>query len=226
MMSLENVIPENPMRSALLTVFFLVFAIVLGSTVRPVSADIIFELVDSVPAFADGLNDGDSVTVDGITLTFFNVVVSNGSSFGDVEAAGILMSSSTDPSLTDVIRFDFSFSQEVQISAYTIGVHEDVPLGSFFSVSGTNGTSGNNTIPDGSMFADQTFVFDPGTIPAFEAGQVYSFTHNLPVSGDPLFNFKGFTVSSVPEPSSTGLISLGILLFALRRKRRASKTSV
>ena len=193
----------------------------LSFTVCNISnADLVFEFTDSAPSLADGLDSGDSLIVGGVTLTFSNVVVADGSSTGDVESAGILLSSTADVSLTDVISFDFSFSEDVQISDYTIGLHEDVPLGSFFTISGSNGTSGDNAIPDGTSFVDQTFSFDAGTIPVFSAGQAYSFTHNLPSAGDPLFDFKGFTVSSVPEPGSVCLFVACAAAIAVRRRRK------
>lgn len=184
------------------------------------NADMIFGFSNSTPSLTDGLDSGDSMTVGGVTLTFSNVVVADGSSSGDVESAGILLSSTNDVSLSDVISFDFSFSHDVQISDYSIGLHEDVPASSFFTISGVNGTSGNNSIPEGTLFVEQTFGFDAGTIPVFLSGQSYSFTHNLPADGDPLFDLGGFTVTSVPEPGSAGLVALSVLGLVVRRRRK------
>ena len=73
-----------------------------GFAVEPVHAEVTFVLDDQAPAFANGLNNGDVVSAGGIDLTFSNVVVSDGSSFGDVEDWGILLSSTTEAgSLTD-----------------------------------------------------------------------------------------------------------------------------
>lgn len=191
----------------------------LATTCNISQADLVFEFTNSVPSLADGLDSGDSLTVSGVTLTFSNVVVADGSSTGDVESAGILLSSTNDISLTDVISFEFSFSEDVQISDYTIGLHEDVPVSSLFTITGSNGTSGSNSIPDGTSFVEQTFGFDAGTIPVFLADQAYSFTHNLPSAGDPLFDFKGFTVSAVPEPGSACLFATCAFAVVLRRRR-------
>ncbi len=178
---------------------------------RVANADNIFVFDNSVASLTDGLSNGDSVTVDGITITFSNVVVSDGSGAGDVEADGILISGSTNPSFSDVTSFDFSFDTDVFLNAYTIGLHEDVPAGRSLTVIGGGGVSGNNAIPVGTSFTEQTFAFDSGTISFFESGQVYSFSHDLPEAGDPLFNLKGFTVSAVPEPGAISILGFGCL---------------
>ena len=187
-------------------------------------ADTIFVLDDTTPAFApietDGLNNGDVVTVDGIDLTFSNVVVSDGSAIGDVEGVGILISGEIDPNYTDVVSFDFSFSQDVEILTYDIGTWEDVPASSFFTVSGPNGTSGNNTIPAGSGFTEQEFSFAPGAIPFFQAGAVYSFSHNLVDGSDALFNLEEIVVRVIPEPSTGMFVVVGCAAGLCRRLRQ------
>ena len=183
------------------------------------NAQSVFVLDDLAPALSDGLSNGDTVTVDGIDLTFSNVVVADGSTTGDVEGVGILLSSTTEPGLTDVISFDFSFSEAVQISTYDIGTREDVPSASSFTVTGPNGTSGNNLIPQGTSFSEVQLNFDPGTIPFLAAGQVYSFTHNLPSSGEALFNLEELVVEVVPEPSACCLLAVGCLGLSTRRRR-------
>ena len=199
--------------------WFLAIVLVAGIWNRPVVGDTIFVLDDTVPAFADGINNGDAITVDGVTLTFSNVVVADGSEFGDVEDFGILLSSTTE-AFTDVIQFDFSFNQDVQINTYDIGAREDVPASSFFTVTGSNGTSGNNLIPAGTSFTEVKLNFDPGTIAVFEAGEVYTFTHNLPSSGDPLFNLEEFAVTVIPEPGACWMIALGVVALGYRRRNR------
>ena len=185
------------------------------------AADVAFVLDDTAPAFSDGLNNGDVVSAGGIDLTFSNVVVADGSAFGDVEGVGILISGTTGPGLTDVISFDFSFNQHVQMLTYDIGTHESVPTNSFFTVTGFNGTSGNNLIPEGTSFTESTFGFDAGSIPIFEAGQVYSFTHNLTSAGDPLFNLEELYVRQVPEPASGSLLfACGLIGVMIRRRTR------
>lgn len=196
----------------------------MGLCTNRAGAEIVFVLNDETPAL-DKLNNGDLVSSDGVDLVFSNVVVSDGSSHGDVEEYGILLSSTTEAGFTDVISFDFSFSQDVYIDTYVIGAREDIPVGSFFTASGVNGTSDSNLIPVGSSFSESQHTFLPGTIPYFEAGQVYSFTHNLPSVGDPLFNLKVLSVTAVPEPGSVGMLAAGALAMAIRRKRKASRGS-
>lgn len=194
-----------------------------GVGVESASGEVIFVLDDQTPAFSDGLNNGDVVSSGGIDLTFSNVVVANGGLFGDVEDWGILLSSTTEVGLTDVISFDFSFSHDVQLQTYDIGARESVGSGRFFTISGSNGTSGENLIPSGTSFTESTHNFMPGTIPYFEAGEVYSFTHNLPDDAtDPLFNLEQLVVTSVPEPGSVGLLAAGALAAVIRRRRKAN----
>ena len=199
--------------------FALFFLATLGIQGQEAMATSIFVLDDTTPAFADGLNNGDVVTVDGIDLTFSNVVVSDGSANGDVEGVGILISGEIDPNYTDVVSFDFSFSHNVSISTYDIGTWEDVLIGSFFTVSGPNGTSGNNPIPSGSGFTEQTFNVVPGTIPFFQAGAVYSFAHNLADGSDALFNLEELVVDVIPEPSTGMLLVLGCVMGLRGRSR-------
>lgn len=204
------------LKSACLVCCFLTVA---GPTVCDVSAaDSVFVLDDTSAALADGLSNGDTLTANGIDLTFSNVVVSDGSATGDVEGVGILISSLIDPGATDVVSFDISFSKNVEIKTYDIGSREDVTAGSFFTLSGINGTSGNNTIPAGSLFTEQTFNFDAGTIPFFQAGQAYAFTHNLSTVSDSLFNLEELVVAEIPEPGACTLLSLGCLASCLRRR--------
>ncbi len=182
-----------------------------------------FVFDNSVGVFADGLNNGDSLTEDGITLTFSDVVTSNGSAFGEIEGVGILLTGVLDPTYTDVISFSITFSQRVQILTYDIGAREDVPVSSSFNLTGSNGTSGNNVIPfiSGATTTELQLSFDKGTIPFFEANQAYSFTHNLPNNGsDALFNLEELAVEAVPEPSSSLLIGLGSFALMSRRTRR------
>ena len=197
----------------------LLFSAALGIQGQEVVATSIFVLDDTTPAFADGLNNGDVVTVDGINMTFSNVVVSDGSANGDVDGVGILISGEIDPNYTDVVSFDFSFDQNVSILTYDVGTWEDVPGGSFFTVSGPNGTSGNNPIPSGSGFTEQTFNVVPGTIPFFQAGAVYSFAHNLVDGSESLFNLEELVISVIPEPSTGLLFAIGCVVGIRGRSR-------
>jgi len=209
------------LRSTLAVVPALLLAIAFLNTSRA-SADIVFDLTTASPNLLNGLGNGDTVTSNGITLTFSNVVVSDGSATGDVENVGILLSSTDEAGLQDVHSFDFSFSHDVVVSQYTIGAREDVHSNSVFVVTRPNGTSGNNVIPAGSQFTDSVHTFDEGTIPFLQAGQVYSFSHNLPnnASDDPLFNLRSFSVTAVPEPSSASLLLMGALGLVVCRVRK------
>ena len=184
-------------------------------------SDTTFVLDETVPAFLDGLNDGDTISIDGIELTFTSVVTSNGSLFGDVESNGILISAATNPMYTDVVSFSVTFNQDVQILNYTIGAREDIPTNSTFSLVGSNGLSDPNVIPDGTSFDEITLGFLPGTIPVFEGGETYAFSHNLSSVEDSLFNLKGITVAvAVPEPGlgfTLFLMGFGSLIGSRRR---------
>ncbi len=158
----------------------------------------------TVSSLSNGLNNGDSVTVGGITVTFTNAVITNGGSVGEVENSGILFSSSTEAGTSDVISVDITFNQNVQITSYEIGQREDVPTGRFFTLSGSNGVSGNNVIPSGSTQTEISINFDTGTIPFIKAGESYTLSHNLPTDNenDPLFNLESLTVTAIPEISN------------------------
>ena len=191
-----------------------------GLAVNTGMGDVVFSLDNSGGALADGLGTGDVLTVDGVSLTFSSVVVADGSPQGAVEGTGILMSSTADP-IDDVIQFDFSFSHDVVINSWVLGTHEDVPPGSFISVVGPNGTAGNNAIPAGTSLSNVSQPFDMGTIAFFQAGAVYSFTHNLPANGDPLFNLAQLSVSPIPEPGLAWPVLGAFLILVNGRSRRS-----
>lgn len=207
---------KNKTHACSLTAALLTF----GSLAGGVNAAI-FTLDSSVGVFSDGLNNGDAITQEGITFTFSNVVVANGSSFGAVEAPGILMSSSIgDPTATDVLSFSISFSERVKILTYDIGEREDVSSGSFFTLSGSNGMSGHNSIPTGDSTTAVQLNFDMGGLAFFEANQEYSFTHNLSSQNPvPEFYFSGLSVQRVPEPSGVTLLGVGTLGVIFMRRR-------
>lgn len=199
----------------------LFFAGLLATTsLFPVQAqaDIVFDLSNASPDLADGLNNGDTVSANGVTMTFSNVVIANGAGAGEVEPTGILMSATTDD-FNDVIQFDFESSHDILITQYTIGQHEDMDTGRFFNIAGPGGLSGDNTLPDGTSGSSTSFIFDAGTISFFESGQVYTFTHNLTAVQDSTFNLGSFTATAVPEPGTATLALFGVTGLALRRRR-------
>jgi hypothetical protein len=156
---------------------------------------------DLVPSLADGLNEGDSITRNGITLTFSNVIFSGGNTSADVGWDGLIISSlvSSDATATDAISFDITFDQDVTISAYTLGALEDVPSDSYFTLSGGGSISALNQIPTNAGFSGTPFTanFNAGTISKCFAGVSYTFAHNFQNDdpADPIFWLKSITVS-------------------------------
>ena len=198
------------------------YAIALAAAIflpAGLNADIALLMDNTTPDLVDGLHNGDSVSASGITMTFLNVVVPNGGP-GEVGDWGILLSGANDPTIADVIQFDFSFNDDVYINTYDIGTWESIPSGSFFTISGPNGTSGNNLIPEGDSMTEETYSFDKGSIAFFQEGETYTLTNNLLAAGDPLFYLEQITVSVVPEPGSAFvLLAASTAMFVRRRIR-------
>jgi hypothetical protein len=187
--------------------FAVTLLLIIGIESSHGDTELVFD--DETPSLLDGLQDGDSVTSGGITVTFSNVVVSDGGPTGDVEDTGILFSGIVDPTYTDVISVDLTFSHDVQISSYIIGGREDISVGRFVVLTGTNGMSAENTVPalSGSAFTEVLLPFDPGSIPVFKAGQPYTLSHNLPNDelSEELFNLEALFVRKV-SPLTTKLV--------------------
>lgn len=143
------------------------------------------------------IESGDSVTSNGLTMTVSNVVASDGGNTGDVEGVGILFGPVS--SFTDVVSLQVSFNSDVRITGYIIGGREDVPSGAKLTVSGPNGISDPNPIPEisGSTQTEIKLPFLTGDLIVLKAGQPYTISHNLDelAGGDPLFNLEALLVA-------------------------------
>lgn len=149
--------------------------------------------------------NGESVTSDGVTMTISGIVAADGGDTGEVDDWGILFGS--DNSSSDVVSFGISFNVDVRITGYEIGAREDVPAGASFVITGSNGSSGPNPIPEFSGFTE-TEIYQPyeqGTLPVLKAGEVYTFTHNLSDFSefDALFNLEALDVALVSSDMET-----------------------
>jgi hypothetical protein len=158
------------------------------------------------------VKDGETVTTNGVTMTIVNVLTGNGGNSGTVEQWGILCG--TEAGAEDVVSLDISFDVDIRITDYTIGAREDLPEGVFITISGPNGTSGQNEVPafEGSTQEEIGLSFAEGDLTELKAGETYSLTQNLiDVGGDPLFHLKSLSVTPVSD-NDTSATSDGIYI--------------
>ena len=152
---------------------FLIFALVYSFT-QAYAVTIVMD--DSAPDFDDGyLNNSDTVTGGGVTVTFTNVIAGGGGDAVQVDGDGIFFGLG---GLLRATSFDMTFDQNVTIDQYTIGYLQDY-TGGGFTLTGSNGTSANNSMGP----SIGTFTFNAGTIPVFLAAQAYGVTHDLTAGG-------------------------------------------
>jgi hypothetical protein len=146
------------------------------------------------------IENGESVTSEGVTMTISGLVAADGGDFGDVEDWGVLFGS--DPESSDVVSFDIAFDVDVRITGYQIGSREDVPDGVFFEIAGADGSSGPNPVPESEFTLTEICLpYVPGSLPMLKAGLVYTISHNLAdfSLSDPLFNFEALFVAPVTD---------------------------
>lgn len=157
------------------------------------------EIVLDDTTLGGSVENGDSVSADGLTMTITNVVATDGSSSADVEGVGILCG--TDAMYTDMVSMEFSFNVDVRVTGYIIGGREDIPEGAYLTISGTNGTSNANLIPEFAGFTptEIELPFSSGDLVVLKADQTYTISHNLSelAGGDPLFNLEALFVTPV-----------------------------
>jgi hypothetical protein len=175
-------------------------SILLAFTTLAMSArgEIEFLFDVNTPSLADGLVNGDRMTVNGLTLTFSNIVTSNDGGIGelDPDIPGILISGIIDEDYSDVVSLDITFSEDVVISSYKIGDWKSISAGRFFTLAGAGGVSGENVIPAGSSGTSVSLPFVQGGLTSLKAGQAYTLSHNLPndTSLDAWFDLESLCV--------------------------------
>jgi len=162
-----------------------------------------FDVVLDESTLSSGLENGSSVEVIGLEMAFNDIVTSNGAPVVTVEVGdnGLFISNQTFPSSDvegdNVKSFSVTFSKDVRMKNYLIGRRTDIPEGVYFRIEGEGVSSGENLIPSvvGNSEIEVNLDFKGGTIDYFEAGKVYTFSHNAP-SGSSLatgFSLKSFT---------------------------------
>ncbi len=206
----------------LMTIPLLGVALALALTASQANAlTVTMNLDDDLPPegqadFADEtLDNGDSAIAGPFSITFTNVVTSDGLPGAQVDSDGIFFG--VDPFDFAVVSMDLVFGIDTVILSYDIDYVflEDPTNTAAFMLSGVNGDSGWNDFD-----AISDFGFDMGTIPVFLAGETYSLTHN--VSGIDVSQIDELVLwSQVPLPG-TGLSLLCALVggAALSRRRR------
>jgi len=166
--------------------------------------------------FADAtLDEGDVAFAETgpLSITFSNLIVSNGATEADIDFDGLFFSADT--VFNEVLSVDLTFSITATILSVDIDSTGADP-GMTFQLSGVNGTSG--AIP---VDATGDIPFDMGTIPVFLAGQPYTLTHNLPTASfGPYFQIDEFEISPVPLPAGGVLLIGGLFGLHLLRRRR------
>ncbi len=174
----------------LINISLVVFIGIAGNAIVPAYATT-FTLTEST--FPDQyINNMDSVTADGITITFTDVENYEGSSKVYVDGDGITLGTSGQSASS----FDITFDQNVIIDQYTVGYRNSGTTGAL-TLAGSNGTSGSND-----MSTTGTFSFDAGSIPVFVAGQAYTLTHTI----NGLSQLKMLEVSlAATDPSPGGV---------------------
>lgn len=187
------------------------FFCALTATALPAqSATVTLDLTDNAPAFADRyVNNGDTVSAGGFSLTFQNTQTLGGSA--EVDVSGIYLGFIGRELLVSV---DLVFGVDTIIDTYSIGI---ATRSDEFQLSGANGTSGRNEIGSRS-----TFAFDMGTIPVFLAGETYTLTHNAGFASISAFGLSSPpSPAAVPLPASLPLLLAGFGAIGLLRRRRA-----
>ncbi|MEO1679792.1 MAG: hypothetical protein AAFU80_16745 [Pseudomonadota bacterium] len=191
-------------------------AVALGAA-APASAVTVNFDSDDQPDFFDGfLNPGDQATDGGVTVTFSNIVPSNGNgqNRARVDDDGLFFGTRTNRAYA--VSFDLAFSRDVIITGYDIDFERS--RGAAFVISGANGVSGSNTFSQTGNFA-----FDMGTIPVFLAGETYTLTHTG-LTGNELSQIDEFEVEFVqpiPLPAALPALAVAFGALALFRRRRA-----
>lgn len=185
------------------------FCTLTALTLPAQAATVTLDLTGNVPNFADSqLNNGDTTTAGGFSLTFQNVqtqfgenavVVGEGPVFGKIIIGAAL-------------SVDLVFSVDTVIDSYAIGIAGF--SGEVFQLTGVNGVSGLNGL--GSF---GTSAFDMGTIPAFLAGEAYTLTHTVSFFAI----ISAFGVSSpppavVPLPASLPFLLAGLGVLGILRR--------
>ena len=170
---------------------------ILGAAMPSYAQDVEILLDDTT--LGTSVVNGESVTSNGVTMIISGIVAANGGNTGDVEDWGILCGS--DNSSSDVVSFGISFDVDVRITGYEIGAREDVPAGVSFVITGSNGSSGLNPVPEFAGFTETEIYqpYAPGTLPVLKAGEVYTLTHNLSDFSefDALFNLEALYVAPI-----------------------------
>ncbi|MEO0363550.1 MAG: VPLPA-CTERM sorting domain-containing protein [Pseudomonadota bacterium] len=203
-------------------------AVCLAAPAHAVVANLQFDT--GAPDLADRfLDEGDQSSDNGVTMTFFDLVVSDGSSSSLLDSDGIFFSTNAD--FDDIVQLSFSFDTDVIWFDYDVDFSElafpDEPFPFpgfpfdptpaflslepfFFQVAGSNGVSGPNELgPEG------RFRFDMGSIPFFKAGETYTLTHNL---GDLAVQIDEIDVVVTPLPASALMLLGGLGAFGLFRR--------
>jgi hypothetical protein len=203
-----------PVRAAL----FGAAAILAANTAAATTMNLDYDL------FADGgqddfaddlLNEGDIAFAETgpIAVTFSNIVTGNGAAAAPIDYDGIFFSNTR--WYNAVKSVDLTFAVDTVIDAYDIDF-TTARRGSYFQISGVNGTTGQNRVA-----RQGDFTFDMGSIDVFLAGETYTLTHTA--GGRGFFQIDEFSVSlpAVPLPAAGMMLLGGMgLLAGLQRMRR------
>lgn len=174
--------------------------------------------------FADGvLNAHDKAFDGGLTLTFTNIIGSDGLPGSYIGSNGIYLSN--DRHTFDAVSFDLVFSADTVLIGYDID-NERTRNGSFL-ISGSDGASGPNA-----LYKTGRFAFDMGSLAYFAAGETYSLTHTgLGRRGFAAIDEFDYTLiesipATVPAPPTAPLMLAGMLgvLSVVRRNPFVGRT--
>jgi hypothetical protein len=159
-----------------------------------------------------------SVSDNGITMTLsdpaqFDGVFAFGLDSADGNAGmGELNLSAPDNAF--VTAFDLSFSGDVKVVSYVIGVQDGTAGGTFSLSLGGVATSTGNTLAVGSNDIEGTYTIGAGEVGTFDTNG------SIPEEGFP--SLESITVEVIPEPAIWNFLGLGgLVAFVGRRLRRA-----
>ncbi len=170
---------------------------------------------------ADGLlDDGDTAVSGPLTITFSNIVTSDGIPGALVDSDGIFFG--RDPFAFAVVSMDMTFSAPIVLTAYDIDFIFPDPATdtATFQILGPGGTATGEMdfLPD--ISTGPRLPFDMGTIAFFAPGEIYTFIHT--VKGEAVSQIDEFDFRVVPLPPSLALLGSSLAVFGLAGWRRRS----